>query len=118
MSWFVAKTVFQIICGDGNHNPQFDEQLRLINAANEFDAFQKALTIAAGAEETFYNDKQQLVQWKFIDVAELTYLGNRIEDAELCSMIKEAEDASLYINFVHNKAKTIREKFASGMLKK
>jgi hypothetical protein len=28
MRWFVAKIVYQIICGNGNHMPQFDEQLR------------------------------------------------------------------------------------------
>ncbi|MEP7129294.1 MAG: DUF4288 domain-containing protein, partial [Chitinophagales bacterium] len=29
MNWYLAKIVFRIICGDGLHQPQFDEQLRL-----------------------------------------------------------------------------------------
>lgn len=41
MNWFVAKMIFQI---EGNENayPQFDEQLRLIDAINE----QLALEVA------------------------------------------------------------------------
>ena len=30
MKWYLAKIVYRIICGEGNHTPQFDEQLRLI----------------------------------------------------------------------------------------
>jgi hypothetical protein len=116
MSWYVSKIVFQIICGEGYHKPQFDEQVRLIQAADAEEAFQKASSIGVQEEEAFYNDKQQLVQWKFIDVCDLTALGDIIEGAELCSMVKEINDASLYINFVHDKAKTIKEKFSSELL--
>jgi hypothetical protein len=35
MNWYVAKLVFRVISGNGDHNAQFDEQLRLINADNE-----------------------------------------------------------------------------------
>jgi hypothetical protein len=27
MKWYLAKMVFRIICGEGEHTPQFDEQL-------------------------------------------------------------------------------------------
>jgi hypothetical protein len=42
MNWYLAKIVYRIICGDGDHTAQFDEQLRLIYAANKEDAFYKA----------------------------------------------------------------------------
>ena len=32
MNWYLAKIVYRIICGQGNHTAQFDEQLRLIQA--------------------------------------------------------------------------------------
>ncbi|MFA6946933.1 MAG: DUF4288 domain-containing protein, partial [Pedobacter sp.] len=32
MNWYVAKLIFRITCRNGNHQPQFDEQLRLISA--------------------------------------------------------------------------------------
>jgi len=31
MNWYLAKLVFRIICGDGDHTPQFDEQLCVQN---------------------------------------------------------------------------------------
>ena len=45
MNWYLAKMVYRIICGDGNHTPQFDEQLRLIKAQDEFHAFQKIVKL-------------------------------------------------------------------------
>lgn len=41
MNWYVAKLVFRITCGNGNHPPQFDEQLRLISATCEKEALKK-----------------------------------------------------------------------------
>ena len=42
MNWYLAKIVYRIICGNGDHAAQFDEQLRLICATNKEDAFHKA----------------------------------------------------------------------------
>ncbi len=42
MKWYLAKLVFRIICGEGEHTAQFDEQLRLIKANNKEEAFHKA----------------------------------------------------------------------------
>ena len=92
MNWYLAKIVYRIICGDGHHTAQFDEQLRLIAAQHEEEALTKASTIGRQEEEVFYNDRQQLVQWKFIDVAELHTLNDLIDGAELYSQIKETGD--------------------------
>ena len=45
MNWFMAKIVYRIICGEGDHTPQFDEQLRLIVADNEEEALKKGYAI-------------------------------------------------------------------------
>jgi hypothetical protein len=104
MNWYLAKIVYQIICGDGNHRAQFDEQLRLVNADNEQDAFHKAQRIGVTEGEKFLNDRQCLVEWKFIDVCELYHLSELIDGAELYSRIQEADDAASYIAMVHRKA--------------
>jgi hypothetical protein len=41
MNWYVAKLIFRITCFIGNHQPQFDEQLRLISASGEKEAKKK-----------------------------------------------------------------------------
>ena len=104
MNWYLTKLVYQIICGDGAHTPQFDEQLRLIQAYDELEAFYKAQRIGEHEQETFLNSKEKLVQWKFIDVCEVHKLGGLIDGAEIYSRIKEEENGAIYKNVVKLKA--------------
>ena len=104
MNWYLAKIVYHIICGYGDHNGQFDEQLRLIAASNKEEAFHKAQTIGRQEEEAFINQKQQLVHWKFINVCELYRLSTLIDGAELYSRIEESDNPDEYIHFVNKKA--------------
>jgi hypothetical protein len=107
MNWYLAKLVFRIICGDGDHTPQFDEQLRLISAASMEGAFEKAQLTGQKEQETFYNRKQQLVQWQFINVSELYEISELIDGAELYSRIEEKDNAQSYIHIVNQKAENI-----------
>jgi len=109
MKWYLAKVVYRIICGDGNHTAQFDEQLRWILAADEGEAFDKATEIGCSEAETFYNNKQELVQWQFVNVPEVYRLSKLIDGAEIYSRINEVEDAEAYTTFVHSKAGSIQD---------
>jgi Domain of unknown function (DUF4288) len=104
MNWYLTKIVYQIICGDGNHTPQFDEQLRLIAAPDEQEAFYKAQRIGITEEESFFNEKKDLVKWRFIDVCELYKLSELIDGAEIYSRVQETDDASRFISMVKSKA--------------
>jgi len=108
MNWYLAKLVFQIICGQGKHAAQFDEQLRLIKASNEQEAFDKASTIGFQEEDEFYNQDQKLVHWKFINVCELYKLSGLLDGAELYSRIQESDNAELYIELTNKKAAHIK----------
>jgi len=116
MKWYLAKLVFQIICGDGDHTAQFDEQLRLITAGNEDEAFEKASAIGKNEEDSFYNLKQQLVRWQFVNVSELYHLSELIDGAELYSRISEVDDADTYTTSVHRRAESIQRKYAHQLL--
>lgn len=116
MNWYVTKLVYQIICGKGEHTAQFDEQLRLIEAGNETEAFAKAAETGCREEDVFCNEKAELVQWKFIGVAELYKLSHLLDGAELYSRISEKEDADAFISFVHNKSAAICEKTTHQLL--
>jgi hypothetical protein len=111
MNWYLSKIIFRIICGDGDHTPQFDEQLRLINATDEEEAFRKAMVIGEREQDGFYNHEQKLVQWKFINVAELYKLSGLLDGAEVYSRIQETDDPDRYIEFTNRKAAHLR---ASG----
>jgi len=104
MNWYLTKIVYQIICGNGDHTPQFDEQLRLISASSEMEAFEKARKIGRNEQECFLNDKQHPVRWQFIDACELYKLSELIDGAEIYSRVQETEDATRYINMVRSKA--------------
>ncbi len=108
MNWYLAKMVFRIICGDGHHMAQFDEQLRLIQASNKEEAFQKAQTLGSKEEEIFFNQQQQLVQWQFINTSDLYQLQDLIDGAELYSRIEEQDNADSYMHIIHKKAEFIR----------
>jgi hypothetical protein len=116
MNWYLTKLVYQIICGTGAHTAQFDEQLRLISAGNEEEAFAKAVQIGHCEEESFSNSKNEMVQWKFINVSELYRLSQLVDGAELYSRIQEIDDASTYTHAVHQKAASIREKTTYQLL--
>ena len=108
MNWYIAKIVFGITAENSQHKPQFDEQLRLIIADGHEEAFLKARMIGLGEEDSFINDKNNRVKWEFINVSELVPVKNIEDGMELYSNIREMDEASSYINFVHQKAITLR----------
>jgi hypothetical protein len=109
MQWYLAKIIFQIICGSGNHTPQFDEQLRLVAASDHQEALTKAKKIGEDEQGSFTNERQQLVKWQFIDVAELYKLSNMIDGAEIFSRIEEYDHAESYIELVHRRAARLHQ---------
>lgn len=108
MNWYLVKIVFRIICGNGDHTAQFDEQLRLISAGDKEEAFHKSQMLGLREQEAFYNQQQQLVQWQFVSIAELYPLNDLVDGAELYSRIEERDNAESYIHIVHAKAEQIR----------
>jgi len=107
MKWYLAKIVFRIVCGEGQHTAQFDEQLRLIAASDKEAAFVKAKDMGKKEEDTFLNRKEQLVQWQFINISELYLLSELIDGAELYSRIEEKENAEAYVYTIHQKAENL-----------
>ena len=116
MNWYLSKLVFRIICGEGQHTPQFDEQLRIIQANNEQEAFEKAMLIGDKEQDGFYNHEEKLVQWKFINVAELYKLSGLLDGAEVYSRIIESDDPDRYIDSINRKATHIRHNSTHKLL--
>ncbi len=112
MNWYIAKIVYQIICGDGKHTPQFDEQLRLIHAHNQLHAFRKAREMGKHEEDCFLNNVNKPVHWQFIDVAEIVPVDVVADGAEVYSKIGEEEDAENYIRTIRLRAAHLSESMA------
>lgn len=109
MNWYMAKLVYRIICGEGTHTPQFEEQLRLVEAGSKREAFLKALAIGRHEQVQFPNSKQELVQWKFINIAELYQLDQVVDGTEIYSRIEEREQGDVFEDMVHARATYLQD---------
>lgn len=108
MNWYIAKIIFTISAQNTTHRPQFDEQLRLIQASSSEEAFLKARMIGLAEEDSFVNDSNNLVKWEFINVADITRIDKLEDGIELTSRLYEMEEAHEHIHYVHQKAITLR----------
>ena len=108
MRWFIAKIVFRISCGSENEQREFEEQLRLIAAANPEEALLKARIIGLQEEDSFINNNNKRIKWEFINVPELLKLDSLNDGTELYSRIKDVDDADSYTRNIHYKAMSLR----------
>lgn len=111
MKSYLAKLIFNIIIENKDTTSQFDEQIRIIQAHNTEEAFRKARATGKREEETFTNSNNELVQWKFIDVAELHSLQELKDGEQIYSQTHETNDSKSFINFIREKALLIQTNF-------
>jgi len=104
MNWYIAKIIFRIVSGEGNHCAQFDEQLRLIEAKNEVAALEKANSLGIAGQDSFLNAKKETVMWQFIAVTEINGIANLNDGTELYYRLYEEQDAEAYIEQVQRKS--------------
>lgn len=109
MKWFVAKIVFRIY-SEGAKASQFDEQLRIIAAADFDQAFLKARVLGISEEETLLTDKKKTLRWEFINVCELIPLEELKDGAEIYSSVHETSDSNSYVSLVHRRAVLMQTK--------
>lgn len=110
MNSYLAKLVFNIRIDNGTENKQFDEQTRLVQANTIEAAFLKARALGKNHEESFVNKENHLVEWKFIDVAELYALNGAKDGEELYSTTHEIDNAGSFIKYVQDKSMLIQAK--------
>lgn len=112
MNWYLVKMVFQIICGNGKHTAQFEEQLRLISAAETTAAINKATLLGKQEEQAFFNHAQQTVCWKLIAVTDIYPFGAELDGAEIFSRITEEEQPASFIHIMQMRSIDVAERIA------
>ncbi len=113
MNWYLVKIMFQIICGNGNHKPQFEEQLRIVLANDAEEAIAKTNSVALQEEEAFMNQSNQLVQWKLIAITDIYPLQTGVDGAALFSKISEEENAAMFIHAIKLRSKDMLSHFTT-----
>ena len=116
MNWYMAKIVYRIICGEGKHTPQFDEQLRLIGAPDPDSAFEKAVDLGKQEGGPYFEEEERLVQWQFINVSGLYRIDHLMDGAELYSQVSESDDPEHFTQLVHRRAEHIRDNIRHNLL--
>jgi hypothetical protein len=101
MNWYLTKMVFRIICGNGQHKAQFDEQIRLIQASSPAEAWAKAREYAMSETN---GTQGEGVRWQFVNIPELYQLNGFVDGAELYSRVKEEDDGEVYEQVIHRRA--------------
>ena len=104
MNWYIAKVIFRIVSGDGDHCAQFDEQLRLIEATSEAAAIEKANKIGIAGQDSFLNIQRETVSWEFIAVTEVNSISGLTDGAEIYYRLHETNDAAIYIALARHRA--------------
>lgn len=104
MKWFTAKIVFGIHHSSQEAITQYDEQIRMIQARDEHEAFLKSRLLGVREEYSFVNENEEEVRWEFVDVTDLSEISELRDGMELYSRIHETDPREQYIRFVHDKA--------------
>jgi hypothetical protein len=108
MNWYAAKIVFQIVSDNNPDTAQFDEQVRLIQAVSRELALEIAHQFGLMAQEDFPTKKGSLLEWKFVAVIEIEFIGELEHGAEIHYAIKEPSEKELYLQRVQEKALNLK----------
>lgn len=103
MSYYLATLVYEIICGEGAHTPQFEEQVRLLETGSRAEALKAAHEIGQQELLVWQFNNSAKVEWKFLGIKELISLPGFFHGAELYQQHREIEHAEGYRNFVKDK---------------
>lgn len=95
MNWYIVKMVFQIV--NESLKLQFDEQIRLIEAEDESDAFNKSEIVGLQEEANFLSESGQMVNWKFKAITCIKPIKNLEHGTELWSSIFEKEPSERFL---------------------
>ena len=109
MNWFAVKMIFQIEDKEKTY-PQFDEQIRLIDAINEDLALEMAYQIGMMEVDEVTTSKQQKLNWRFIAVTEVQHIGNIEHGKEIHYQINEPEEMNTYLQMVKEKAEGLKNR--------
>jgi uncharacterized protein DUF4288 len=78
--WYIATLIIRSRVGDEPGPYTCDEQIRVIRAFNADAAYEKAVQISTGEEQTYENSDGENVFWEFVGLEDLEELDSAIRD--------------------------------------
>lgn len=110
MEKYLAKLIFNIAVNDEKTGGEFHEQTIVVTASGSEDAFFKARKIGKQEESTFLNKDNDLVNWQFIDVAEVYALDTLRDGEQVYSKTIKEEEPADFISYIRRRAMEIQIK--------
>lgn len=110
MKWYLTKLVFSIEAESTGKKSQFDEQFRLVSAIDESDAYFKAKNLGRNLQTKFKTEKNETINWRFVDVSEVVSLEEIKDGVEVYSNTYETDEKENFINSVLQKGMAIQSK--------
>jgi hypothetical protein len=107
--WYTIKLVFRIDINEKKAS-QFDEQLRLIEACNDAEAFEKAQEIGRAQQVSFTGSNNQLRKWTFLGASAIVPLKELQSGVQCFSLTNEVEEPETYTTFVMERNKQFEKK--------
>ncbi len=110
-NWYVATILIKAIVNDDTSGPWlYDEQIRVIRAPNEEEAYRKALLFGKEEEQSYLNEYGQIVIWEFSGLINLERLDNPIKDGtEIRSHLFHSIEPKLSTMALESKIKVAQE---------
>ena len=109
MTWYVAKIIFKISNSYEAHKAQFDEQWRLILAADKQAAIWKAEMIGKSESETIVQQNGNKVRWEFVTVTDIFAFDAALDGSEIFSRMEQPENLENYLHNLETRASFVRE---------
>ena len=83
--WYSAKIIYEAIHSKNekrieNIRTMYEESIYIFKAEDEKKAKQKSFKIAKAQEQSYQNNRKELVNWKLFKVLEIQEIGNTIKD--------------------------------------
>lgn len=94
-TWYVATLIMRCIVGNNHQGPvTCDEQIRVIHATDDNEAYEKAVRLGAQQQDVYQNSYGEPVSWEFVGLANLEeLLADAILDGtEIRGRIFSADD--------------------------
>lgn len=110
---FLARLLFCVKAEENGKCTEFDEQYRLIRSYNYDDALQKARMIGIHEQETIVSQKEGLIKWEFVDVAELYDLNTLSDGDQVYSGTLSINDPQSYIEYIRRKSQALQVRHMS-----
>jgi len=110
VKWFAVNCTYQVICGEGKHSPQINEQTRLIQAKDIAHALKKARTQAEAYNAPFENCEGDRVIWKFVGIGGINEIEAIVDGVEVWSKILEPKSVDVYLESIKHRDKILTEK--------